>query len=118
MEIANSINFNKLTYLELESNEIEAEGVHAMAVSPHMVHLTHLNLKSNLVGNEGLFGLSIGIIKKLKYLNVQHNGIGEDGFRVIAESDNFTKLAELKIFDGNPGTTTEAKNALKRASTL
>jgi len=37
---------------------------------------------------------------------------------VIAESDNFTKLTELKIFDGNHGTTTESKNALKRAHTL
>lgn len=83
-----------------------------------MVNIVHLNLKSNEVGNEGLHGLSIGSIKRLKYLNVQHNDVGEDGFRVIAESDNFTKLTELKIFDGNHGTTTESKNALKRAHTL
>ncbi len=83
-----------------------------------MVNLVHLNLKSNAVGNEGLHGLAIGGILKLKFLNVQHNEIGEDGFRVIAESENFTKLTELKIFDGNQGTSAEGKNALKRAHTL
>ena len=83
-----------------------------------MVNLIHLNMKSNRAGNEGLHGLAIGTISKLKYLNVQHNEVGEDGFRVIAESENFTRLIELKIFDGNHGTTTESKNALKRAHTL
>ena len=80
-----------------------------------MLNLVHLNLKSNKIGNEGLHGLAIGVISRLKYLNVQHNIVGEDGFRVIAESENFTKLTELKIFDGNSGATTEAKNALKRS---
>lgn len=89
-----------------------------MAISPYMENLTYLNLKSNNIGNDGLYGLSIGSIKKLKYLNVQHNSIGEDGFRVIAESENFTKLSELRIFDGNPGTTTESKNLLRRAPNL
>mmetsp|Transcript_660 Transcript_660/g.891 ORF Transcript_660/g.891 Transcript_660/m.891 type:complete len:93 (-) Transcript_660:98-376(-) len=92
--------------------------MNALAMSEHMVNLVHLNIKSNAVGSEGLHFLAIGGLKRLKYLNVQHNEISEDGFRVMADSDNFTKLVELKIFDGNPGTSTESKNLLKRAHNL
>ena len=51
-----------------------------------MVNLIHLNIKSNNLGSEGLHYLAIGGIKRLKYLNVQHNEVGEDGFRVMADS--------------------------------
>ena len=117
-EIARSNNFSRLTRLDVEQNSIEAEGMNALAMSEHMVNLIHLNIKSNNLGSEGLHYLAIGGIKRLKYLNVQHNEVGEDGFRVMADSENFTRLTELKIFDGNPGTTTESKNLLKRAHNL
>ena len=117
-EIANSNNFTRLSHLFVEQNDIEAMGLYELAMSPHMVNLVHLNIKSNSLGSEGLHGLAIGNIKRLKFLNVQHCDVGEDGFRVIADSENFTRLVELKIIDGNPGTTVESKNLLKRANTL
>ena len=58
-----------MTHLYVEANKIKAEGIHQIAMSPHMVNLTHLNLKSNKIGNEGLHGLAVGTIRKLKYLN-------------------------------------------------
>ena len=116
--IANSETFACLTHIYVEQNNIEAEGLHALAMSPYMSNLIHLNIKSNAIESEGLHGLAIGNIKRLRYLNVQHNDIGEDGFRVISDSENFQRLVELKIFDGNPGTTSESKNILKRAHNL
>lgn len=83
-----------------------------------MINLVHLNIKSNAIESEGLHGLAIGNIKRLRYLNVQHNDISEHGFRVISDSENFTRMVELKMFDGNPGTTSESKNLLKRSHNL
>ena len=83
-----------------------------------MTNLISLNLKSNKIGNDGMHAIAIGLICKLRKLNVQYNEVFEDGFRVLAESPNFTKLTKLKIFNGNPGTSTESKNLLKRAHNL
>ena len=118
ISLANSPNFAQLTHLELEENNIQAEGVQALAMSPHMVNLVHLNLRTNQIGSDGLHGLAVGGLTKLKFLNVQYNEVGEEGFRVIADSHNFTRLTDLRIFDGNPGTTTESKNLLKRSPNL
>ena len=51
--------------------------------------LTHLDIGVNSIGNTGIQYLSIGNLNKLKFLNVQHNEIGEDGYRTLSESANF-----------------------------
>jgi len=52
-------------------------------------------------------------IKKLKFLNIEHNNIGEEGYRTIAESQNFKRLLELQIYDGNTASA-EVKSLIRR----
>ena len=112
--LANSENFEKVVHLELHQNQIKGDGVYSLVMSENFKQLTHLDIGVNNVGNVGIQALSIGIVNKLKFLNVQHNEIGEDGYRILSESTNFQLLRELKIYDGNPASA-EAKNALKRS---
>ena len=37
----------------------------------------------------------------LKYLNLNHNNIGENGCKCIADSDSFPLLQDLVIYTGN-----------------
>ena len=83
-------------------------------MSENFKQLTHLDIGVNGIGNTGIHSLSVGLLTKLKFLNVQHNEIGEDGYRTLSESTHFQLLKDLKIYDGNPATA-EAKNALKRS---
>ena len=101
-------------HLELHQNQIKGDGVYSLVMSENFKQLTHLDIGVNNIGNVGIQSLSIGIVNKLKFLNVQHNEIGEDGYRILSESNNFQLLRELKIYDGNPASA-EAKNALKRS---
>lgn len=40
---------------------------------------------------------------KLRYLDVKHNAIGDNGYRLIAECNKMPQLADLKIYAGNVG---------------
>ena len=117
VSLASSKNCANIIHLNLESNMIREEGIYAIVMSENLANLEHLDLKSNGIGNSGIQSISIGLIKKLKFLNVQHNNISDDGYRIISESMNFQQLKDLKIYDGNQAST-EAKNAIKRSNNL
>jgi hypothetical protein len=53
-------------------------------------------------------------MNKIRFLNLFHNGIGEIGFKMIADCDSMPLLTELRIYEGNL-CSVESKNALKRA---
>ncbi len=54
---------------------------------------------------------------KLRYLDVKHNAIGDNGYRLIAECNKMPQLADLKIYACNVGSQ-EAKNALRRGRAM
>lgn len=56
-------------------------------------------------------------LSQLKYLNLNHNNIGENGCKCIAESDAFPLLQELVIYTGN-GINAKAKAYLHRSQKL
>ena len=61
--------------------------------------------------------LALSNKRKLKSLNLTHNKIGENGYKMLAMSESMPLLSEIRIYDGNANTT-EAKNALRRAKCL
>jgi hypothetical protein len=56
-------------------------------------------------------------MSQLRYLNIIHNKIGENGCKCIAESEAFPMLSELIIYSGN-GINAEAKKLLHRSKKL
>ena len=61
--------------------------------------------------------LALSKMRKLKFLNLRHNGIGENGYKMLAMSESMPLLNEIRIYEGNTATT-EAKNILRRAKTF
>merc|ERR1712110_146843 len=115
--ISNSENFAKLSHLWIQQNSIKEDGVYNLVMSDYFTQLIHLDMSQNGIGNTGVQSLAIGLVNRLKYLNISHNDIGEDGFRILSESQNFQVLNELEIYNGHH-VSAKAKNALKRSKNL
>lgn len=56
-------------------------------------------------------------LTQLQVLDINHNSIGENGCKCIAESDAFPLLTNLNIYQGN-GINSEAKKYLHRSKKL
>ena len=52
-------------------------------------------------------------MKNLRFLNLKHNGIGEQGYRCLSESESMPLLQTLHIYPGN-NAPMEARKSLMR----
>ena len=115
--MASSENIANLTHLWLQNNKIKEDGMQALSMSDHLSNLEHLDVSQCDIGDVGVQVLALSSKRKLKFLNLSHNKIGEHGYKMLAISENMPLLSEIRIYDGNANST-EAKNALRRAKCL
>lgn len=115
--LASSENMANLTHLWLTNNKIQQEGMQAIAISDHLNNLEYLDVSQCEIGNEGIQVLSLTNKRKLKFINLNHNGISSKGFKILSECENMPLLSEIKIYEGNP-VSNEFKSALKRSKFL
>lgn len=85
--ISNSENSRNLKRLELEGNELTTEGIEAMAMSPNLTNIEHLNIKQNDIKDLGAQYIAVGLMRKLTFLNINQNCIGDNGYKALSESD-------------------------------
>ena len=116
-ELAVSENMANLTHLWFTNNKIRQEGMQAIALSNHLTNLEYLDVSQCEIGNEGVQVLSLTNKRKLKFINLYHNGISSKGYKLLSESENMPLLSEIKIYEGNP-VSNEFKSALKRSKFL
>ncbi len=73
--------------LELQSPDLTAEGMRALAASPHLARLTRLSLSYTEIGDEGLRALAASpSLRNLTELSVRRSKVGTEGIRVLAAS--------------------------------
>lgn len=61
--------------------------------------------------------LSACVLKNLKFINLRHNNIGDNGYKCIAESEHMPSLQTIYIYPGN-NASMEAKKSLIRSKNL
>lgn len=76
----------------LTHNEISDEGALFLTMSSWFSNLVHLDLCENLLGNIGSQILSTCNLKNLKWLNLKHNQIGDNGYKCLSESEKMPLL--------------------------
>ena len=89
----------------------------AFALSAHLQNIEYLDAGQCEIGDIGVQVLALSRMRRLKFLNLRHNGIGENGYKMLAMSESMPLLNEIRIYEGNTATT-EAKNVLRRAKAL
>lgn len=115
--LANSVNLANLTHLWLHNNKMREDGMQPIAMSEVMNNLEVLDVSQCEIGDLGVQLLAVSSKRRLKWLNLIHNKIGETGYKMLSLAEQMPLLAEIKIYEGNV-VTTEAKNALRRAKNL
>lgn len=56
-------------------------------------------------------------MKNLKFMNIKHNKIGDEGYKCLSEGENMPLLQTLHIYPGNEASM-EAKKSLMRSKYL
>lgn len=87
-----SDNFGSLRHLSVEYNKITEEGIDCLTDSKFFCNLTHFDIQQNEIGDIGAQILSTCVMKNLRFLNLKHNGIGEQGYRCLSESESMPLL--------------------------
>jgi uncharacterized protein (TIGR02996 family) len=102
--LAAAPSLGSLTTLDLSGldwgypNDIENEGVQALARSPYLTGLTHLYLNENRIGDEGAEALADSAsLSGLVYLDLRGNAIGLPGARALARSPHLARLTYLGL---------------------
>ena len=54
--------------------------------------LEHFDIGQNEIGDVGCQIISACVMRNLKFMNLKHNGIGEAGYKFLADSPNMPKL--------------------------
>jgi uncharacterized protein (TIGR02996 family) len=101
--------------LDLRRNEIGAEGVRALAQSPHFANVEVLQLDHNALGDDGLRALAdVWHNTSLQVLSLHDNHISDSGLYALAKSP---LMATLRVLDltGN-FVTQESQDRLHDAS--
>jgi len=92
----------ELTYLNLESNYLNAQEVESIGNIAALSDLDTLTLDDNDVGNRGCEWLvSSRYLTKLETLRLCCNDIGNEGLKAIAKSESMSQLKFLDVGD-NP----------------
>ncbi len=95
--IAESKMLSKLQKLKLYKNNIGNEGISSIANSVNLLNLQVLDLRDNAMGVEGIKDLTSKNWPKLHSLELSHNNIGNEGFNIIAETNNLPMLQKLNL---------------------
>ena len=75
----------QLDFIDYYSEPLDANGMQALAASPHLDRLRVLNLYNNNLGPSGVSALaSAGWWSQLVYLNLTNNGLGDAGAEALA----------------------------------
>jgi len=99
--LATDSRFPALTRLALTTNAVDPTGLRSFTHAGFLGHLTHLDLSGNLLGDRGaeiLAGASLG---RLRWLSVDRNAIGIEGFSALRQSKWLSRLKTLRCA-GNP----------------
>jgi uncharacterized protein (TIGR02996 family) len=87
-----------LTRLEIPCGGLSADGVKALAASPHLTNLETLNLFSNKGTSAAAEALAASAtMANLRSLTVSNNSITDDGAQALAQSQHLTKLRALSL---------------------
>jgi hypothetical protein len=100
--LAESPNLRNLEYLNLTCCFILVDGARALAASKNFELVLHLNLSNNNIKDDGARALAASKnFKLLQSLNLSANHIGVDGARALAESENFKRVQHLDLSNNN-----------------
>jgi uncharacterized protein (TIGR02996 family) len=96
--LVQSSSLSKLTTLDLERNNLGAEGALVLADSPHFSTLTHLNISHNNIRDTGARAIAESShLRHLQELNIAGNGIGGSGLKSLGNSANLVLLRSLNL---------------------
>jgi hypothetical protein len=109
--------FDGLQKLHITYNSIQEDGAMSLTNSKWFTGIEHLDIQENELGNIGAQILSSISMKNLKFLNIRHNNIGDQGYKCLSEGDKMPLLQTLYIYPGN-NASMEAKKSLIRSKTL
>ena len=83
----------QLDFIDYYSEPLDANGMQALAASPHLDRLRVLNLYNNNLGPSGVSALaSAGWWSQLVYLNLTNNGLGDAGAEALAAAGSTGQL--------------------------
>ncbi|MEM1010072.1 MAG: hypothetical protein AAGJ35_13835, partial [Myxococcota bacterium] len=104
-----------LKALNLNNCGIGDAGVHALAVSKHLIHLERLELFFNGIKDDGARELaSAEHLSGLRVLDLGGNQIGDDGIRALSNAHDLGYLEDLNVLFND----TEDFQALRESSYL
>ncbi len=96
--LAESALFSRLTWLDLEGNNLRAAGVRALARLQKPGRLTYLNLSNNGLDDEAVVALaSSPLLAQVQTLDLKNNSVGRRGAEALANSPFLGQLAHLDL---------------------
>lgn len=88
----------RLHVLDLEDgNIIGNQGAEALANSPYLAGLTVLKLRGNAIGPAGARALARAHLGPITDLNLDHNGIFDEGVQAVVESPRLRHVEQLSL---------------------
>jgi uncharacterized protein (TIGR02996 family) len=77
---------------------LHRDNVRAVFTSPHLRSLTHLQLRS-CSGGDGMISdlVASGLLKRLKWLDLRHGHVGDEGARLLAKCPDTRNLEALDL---------------------
>ena len=102
ISISESRILTQLKTLDINNNDIRAEGTNALSESPNLKSIEYLDLGENRLGTEGAKALAQSPnMKTLKFLRLNNNDIKDAGVSEMAKSKYFTSLENLFLENEN-----------------
>jgi Ran GTPase-activating protein (RanGAP) involved in mRNA processing and transport len=101
--LAGSANLARVATLKLNDNRLGA-GLRFLAASPHLGSVKVLELQTNEIDAEGAKALAAGtVIKQLETLELSYNAIGDDGLKALAGWAGLARVQKLTLRDNKIG---------------
>ena len=91
----------EISWLDLDDNNLEDQGVQDMVECTYLENVQYLNLNHNSVSDEGLkFLAKAKHLGKLKRLHLKENSINGEGLISLFNSETLVSLATFQIHEG------------------
>ena len=91
----------EISWLDLDDNNLEDQGVQDMVECAYLENVQYLNLNHNSVSDEGLkFLAKAKYLGKLKRLHLKKNSINGEGLISLFNSETLVSLATFQIDEG------------------
>lgn len=92
-----------LAVLDLQQSRLGSEGAAALAQSEHLRTLRQIDFFETSIGNEGVLALTRSRTLQLTHLNLDSNGIDDEGVDTLARAENSAHLTHLNLCSNRIG---------------